>query len=257
MSSSLNALKQAGNDSPDQGNESRPSFNVRNALSSQELKKRNSLLRAGRVVGLLVLLVVLAIISYSLLFLDNNIQSQTPHVAKKSPILDTQPDIAGDQKQKVANSLVKTSDPPESVDKVPADGVFSIKTKEKIMGHFDANPLTKIREMAPSKSPDETERISGDNASSIVQEATLGSSEKEPQISRNTEKETIPPLENDNLRVQAISWDKKPATRVAVIDNKILTEGDFVQGYRLVLIEKNSVILHFSGNNYRLEFKYR
>jgi hypothetical protein len=249
MSSILKALKRAENDSPDQGDENRPSFNVR-ALSSQKLKKRSSLLRPGSVAGLVALTVVLAIVSYSLLFTDNNIPPQAPYVAKKSQVLEIQPDIARNQKQKQNrdDSVDKPSDlpeapieilpksaaqaidlsklsnaivsKPESVDKVPAGSAFSNTTKEKTMVPSDTNPL------------------------------------KKTQIKKDTPKQKIPPLENENLRIQAISWNEEPATRIAVIDNKVLSEGDFVQDYRLVLIEKNSVILHYSGNDYRLEFKY-
>lgn len=285
MSSILNALKQVENDCPDQGDENRPSFNFRNTLSSQELKKRSSLFRPGSFVGLVALVVSMAIVSYSLLFINNNIQSQTPNAVRKSQIIDTQPDIARDQKQKIAGSVGKPSDlpeasieilpksaadvidlsklsnttvlKPESVDKVPAGSAFSNKPKEKIMVPSDTNPLKKTKEMVPSKSADEAETISDDNALSIVEEATFGSSEKETQIKKDTPKQKILPLENKSLKIQAISWDEEPATRVAVINNSVLTEGDFVQDYRLVLIEKNSVILHYSGNDYRLEFKYR
>jgi type II secretory pathway component PulC len=59
------------------------------------------------------------------------------------------------------------------------------------------------------------------------------------------------------LRVQAIFWAHEPESSIAGIDNRALREGDSVQGYWLVSIEQGSVILQYSGKEYRLEFKYR
>ena len=73
---------------------------------------------------------------------------------------------------------------------------------------------------------------------------------------KSTAKQKILLLKNNSLKIQAISWTKKPADRIAVIDNRVLAEGDSVQGYRLVTIEKDSVILHDSDNDYRLKFNH-
>ncbi|MCG8549988.1 MAG: general secretion pathway protein GspB [Desulfobacterales bacterium] len=64
-------------------------------------------------------------------------------------------------------------------------------------------------------------------------------------------------LKDQSLKIQAISWDQSPTNRITVINNSILNEGDAIQGFRVVRIEKDGVLLNGNGKNYRLKFRYR
>ncbi|MDA3791994.1 MAG: general secretion pathway protein GspB [Desulfobacula sp.] len=267
MSTILKALKQAEKDSPDQGDDNRPSFNVQTTLSSRmRQQERSSFSSLGRVVILmaLALAIVMVIFSYSLFFNNKKIHPQMPQ-AKQSQVLETQPGIVKDQKPTFAEPVIKISDlpelanktilKPEPVNKVPVGESFSNQDKDK----------DKDKESIPSKPPNTPKTIPNDNTPLIAEESILSRSAGEDLIKDEKEllnedtpkQETLLPLENDSLRVQAISWAKEPASRVAVIDNRVLKEGDSVQGYRLVIIKKDSVILHYSGIDYRLGFQYR
>ena len=56
------------------------------------------------------------------------------------------------------------------------------------------------------------------------------------------------------LKLQAIAWSQDPAGRLAVINNRILREGDSVDGYDLTKIRKDDVVLNGGGKSWRLEF---
>ena len=67
----------------------------------------------------------------------------------------------------------------------------------------------------------------------------------------------IPPLKDHALKIQAISWDQDTSNRIIVINNSILSEGDAIQEFQVIRIEKDAVILNDNGENYRLKFRYR
>jgi type II secretory pathway component PulC len=67
----------------------------------------------------------------------------------------------------------------------------------------------------------------------------------------------ILPLKGGILKIQAISWARDPADRIVVINSKILEQGESIQGYRLVQIKEETVILDHSGQEYELAFDYR
>ena len=70
-------------------------------------------------------------------------------------------------------------------------------------------------------------------------------------------KDEIFPLKDEILSIQAISWAKNPSDRIAVINNKIIGEGESVQGYRIVEIGQDEVILRLADQKFRLIFKYQ
>ncbi len=257
MSTILKALKQAEKDSSDQGDENRPSFNVRTTLSSRiQQQKRSSFFRPVRVEVLVVLSIVMAIFFYFLFFINKNIEPQTPGIGNQSQVLDTQPDIVKDPNKTVFKA--------EPVRQVNDSEALSNKPKGKITSPSNTSHLNKTKASVPSKPADESETIPDDNAPLIVEEPAISHLETQNPIrdekrllNKDTSEQELPPLKNDSLRVQAISWSDEPANRITVINNRVLQEGDSIQGYRLVIIEKDSVILHYSGSDYRLEFKYR
>ncbi len=292
MSTILNALKQAEKESPDQEDKNRPSFNVRSTLNSRmQHQKPNTFLSLGRVVILFVLVIVLIPFSYYFFFNTKNNYHPMSSTDKRSQVLETLPDVVKDQKPILTESVIKPSGhpvtsigtipkpatntfarskpkngivlKPESVNSVPADRIFSNKGKRQITIPSDADPLKKTKEKSLSEPADEPKTITDGNAFLTVKEPAVNHSEKENLIkdekiltNKATTKQNILSLKNHSLKIQAISWTEEPASRIAVIDNRVLTEGDSVQGYRLVIIEKDSVILHYSDNDYRLKFNH-
>ena len=66
--------------------------------------------------------------------------------------------------------------------------------------------------------------------------------------------QVIQPLDDQGLALQAISWSPVPDERLAVINNGIIHENEAIDGYRLVAIGQDSVILGKNGQKWRLSF---
>ncbi len=210
----------------------------------------------------------------TLFFIHKNPQRQPSFIDKQTQILDTEPVIGKTLKQISAKPAADSFDLPkhpneqgltsESVHQTPVSEAVSNTVKEKSTASLEPHALEKIKKNSVSKPRIQQETISGDHAPFVGEKPTLSHSKTKELVEDAKEafnatppEQVILPLENDSLKVQAISWNKSQTNRIAVIDNHVLREGDFVEGYRLVTIEKDSVILHHSGNAYRLGFKHR
>ncbi len=266
MSTILKALKQAEKDCPDQENENSPSFNVRTVLSPRMQQKRSNFLSSGRVVIPLVVISV-AIIFYIFFPINNNFNPQPAFTGKQSQVLDTQVVIGKGQEQIVTKSTPQSFDlprtpnervlTPEPVHQVPVRNVLSKKVKENPLAPLDTDFLKKMSKPFIKQKIKDPAPLTGEAPTSGQSKMKDSVKDEKELLKATSPNPIILPLENDSLKVQAISWDQRHANRIAVIDNHVLREGDFVQGYRLVSIEKDSVILHYSGNDYRLGFRYR
>lgn len=65
-------------------------------------------------------------------------------------------------------------------------------------------------------------------------------------------------LDSGILKLQAISWSNTPSQRVAVINNSVLGEKDRIEGYEILEINKDEIILSDSSlKKFRLVFKSR
>ncbi|WP_320045175.1 general secretion pathway protein GspB [uncultured Desulfobacter sp.] len=78
-----------------------------------------------------------------------------------------------------------------------------------------------------------------------------------PVTAKSSSTPEVPLLKDKSLKIQAISWDQDPTNRITVINNSILNEGDAIQGFQVLRIEKEAVLLNGNGRNYRLKFRYR
>ena len=60
--------------------------------------------------------------------------------------------------------------------------------------------------------------------------------------------------ENSPIQLQAISWAQSAEKRIAVINNRVLHEGDSVEGYTVVKIRPDDVVLRRDGRMWRAKF---
>ena len=61
-------------------------------------------------------------------------------------------------------------------------------------------------------------------------------------------------LPRDALRLQAISWSDMPSARITVIDGRILREGHTVDGYTVIQIRPEDVIMAKEGKRWKLTY---
>ncbi len=74
------------------------------------------------------------------------------------------------------------------------------------------------------------------------------------QPAQSSSRPAYRPIENDKLKLQALAWTDDAARRMAVINGRIVHEGDSVDGYQVLEIREEDVIVKESGKSWRLEF---
>jgi len=267
MSTILKALKRAEQDHPDleKKNGSELIFNVRTTLSSKmQRQQKRSFIRSGQGLFFPGLAVVIGIAIFFLFFGNKAFQLQSPSREKASQ----SPDIASvtlkDQKPPVRSSLSESvvltgvgqqkKTEPETKIALPGDGIIPEPAKDTARTIPETKHLENDEKPPPLKLMEKRPRPQ----KKISPPAAL------PPLSRPDIKKQaiadvvhIEPLKEGILKLQAISWSKDPEDRIVVINNNVVGEGEYVEGYTLVRIEKEQVILRHSGREYKLVFKYR
>jgi MSHA biogenesis protein MshK len=61
-------------------------------------------------------------------------------------------------------------------------------------------------------------------------------------------------LEDSKLKLQALAWSADVARRMAVINGRIVREGESVDGYQIMQIREEDVVVSEGGRSWRLEF---
>jgi hypothetical protein len=244
MSSILKALKKAEQDCNEQSSDNKFSskFNVRTSLNSKIRQQRDRfLVNTKRVVFSLGMIVVAAVASYIIFFENINIQPKRPiHkiVSQPSATIPVEQKV---EKMIVQQPIVEAITLPEAGQKKDAN----LKKSYSLPGD-EIIPVFETRNLEHPKKKSQTPLLPISN--SKIEKKDINDT---PAIS------DILPLNDGILKLQAVSWAEEPTARVAIINNKILEEGESVQGYLLLLIKKDDVILQHSGKKYKLDFKYR
>ncbi|MFA5905262.1 MAG: general secretion pathway protein GspB [Desulfobacula sp.] len=235
MSSILKALKKAEQESPDPESPNRSPFrlNVRTTLTSRMQHQRQKLfLTPKKAIFSLGVALIMASASYLLFFPDRVIQ--------KSP---ASPPAAPHQ---AASTTPVEKNTPKTPARPPIEnpGISSEPPAPKVTAHqTQILPPPAVKEIPAQQEQDIQEKAPEPVSQPVSKPAPR--------------KEEILPLKDGTLNIQAISWAKNPSDRIAVINTKIVGEGESVQGYRILEIAQDEVIFEFSGQKFRLAFNYR
>ena len=65
------------------------------------------------------------------------------------------------------------------------------------------------------------------------------------------------PVLTTDLKLQAISWASAPGDRLAVINGNIMREGASLEGYSIVQIDRDEVVVRKGSEQWKLVFKLR
>ncbi|MCM2286685.1 MAG: general secretion pathway protein GspB [Desulfobacula sp.] len=232
MSTILKALKKAEQESPEQENKNRSSLklNIRTTLNSRIQHQRQGFFLSAK--GLILVLgsaLVMALAAYVLFSPARTIQSTPPRPAQhQSPCITP---VEKNASQTPSQPPIKNLPPP------------SESLAENITVH-KAESLPPVIEKTPMQ---QEQNIKEKGSVPVL----LPVSKPGPR------EEEIFPLKDGMLTIQAISWAKNPSDRIAVINTKIVGEGESVQGYRILEIAQDEVIFELSGRKFRLPFTYR
>ena len=64
----------------------------------------------------------------------------------------------------------------------------------------------------------------------------------------------VPRVNDPDMNLQAITWSREPQKRIAVINNRILREGDLVSGYFINTINQDDIVISRDGEKWKLAF---
>lgn len=90
-----------------------------------------------------------------------------------------------------------------------------------------------------------------------ISAAKIAAVAKVPEPPVKAREKEIPVLNDAGIKLQAITWSKDPQKRIAVIDNRILRQGDVVRGYRIETINQDDVVLNDAGEKWKLLFRIK
>jgi general secretion pathway protein B len=86
-------------------------------------------------------------------------------------------------------------------------------------------------------------------------EKTVVPSSSTPATPTKTVEFEIPKLNNPDMKLQAVTWSRVPRKRIAVINNRILREGEMVSSYLIKTINQDDVVLSQEGTKWKLMFR--
>ncbi len=81
--------------------------------------------------------------------------------------------------------------------------------------------------------------------------------QREQRSTANEKSAAIQSLDDSQFRLQAIAWSAKAHQRMAVINGRILREGESLDGFLVAHIHEDEVILSDGGTSWRIEFRLK
>lgn len=280
MSSILRALKKIEKTAPRTEESQRwpRPIDTKKAVNSRVKKKwlYNKLISVVIIILIIVAMAWLAISQKDLikakLFPDNSQRISQQQGASSKP-------KAKVYQAKIENKGLKSeavSQRPSVLQEKPSAKPSFRKKSMKFSSHrsvSDQQPLgkTQVPQAAMDPSPAETTNPLQNTklAQQLNQQSELNVSPKVPvkktrptkaltrKANRSASKDRfagLPRFSDSKLKLQAIAWAHEASRRIAVINNRVVREGDSVDGYSIIQIRPEDVIVNDETGSWRLEF---
>ena len=123
---------------------------------------------------------------------------------------------------------------------------------------MDPSPAEISNPLRNTKLPQQLNQQSGLNVSPKVPVKKSRPTKALPRkASRSPSKDRydgLPRFSDSKLKLQAIAWAHEASQRLAVINNRVVREDDSVDGYSIVQIRSEDVIVNDGTESWRLEF---
>jgi general secretion pathway protein B len=126
----------------------------------------------------------------------------------------------------------------------PTDPAIAPKALMSVDGP-EAGPTS---QMASVPAPEIKKQVPAEEAAAVA---------RVPAVSMQVKEVEIPVLNDPELKLQAITWSRDPQKRIAVINNRILRQGEAVYGYRIDRINQDDVVLSDAGEQWKLLFRIK
>ncbi|MCF8078956.1 MAG: general secretion pathway protein GspB [Desulfobacterales bacterium] len=171
---------------------------------------------------------------------------RTPTRQNRSPLEKAGPVARGNVLEARQKTVI--ADPPGAV---PPVRTVKPEKKQVVSGTRSPPSASAVPEAAPKKEAVRPDKAPPDAA---VEDARVEKASPTQELSRNFA-QNLP--SQAGLDLQAISWDEEPESRIAVINGRIMREGERIEGYLLSEINPDDVLFEHTGQIWKLEFRQR
>lgn len=140
-----------------------------------------------------------------------------------------------------------SKEPAKDPEIIPASASAEKKGKQPVR-------QPKIRGLQSAEKPAATEQIKP--RSDTKPESARPRKEQAVEAAAGAGKapDAYPVLADTGIRIQAISWNSDPARRIAVINSRICRQGDRVNGYQIIAINPDDIVLSAGGSTGKVPF---
>jgi hypothetical protein len=246
VSTILNALKKLEQESQTEEVDPSPALNIHLRQERKLWKEKHTWVADGTkplLWGILLTLLVIGAIAIFAL-VTGRFQGETPPTKSKPILSPMQPAIPPEV------SLPKESPPPVQRREVP----LTVPPAKPV----ESPPREKMKPAMPKIAGTKPEVAGTKPEMAETKQVIAGITPEEPPHPRhNTVDKEIRLLGDGILKINAISWSQQADERLTVINSAIVRKGQTVEGFRLVRIMEDGVIVQRAGQKSRVEFRLR
>lgn len=131
---------------------------------------------------------------------------------------------------------------------------YSEQFKEKSLSTESSSGRPSTSAQRPERTPTVDQAVLPPPAKTRPVTALRQSPDAQASVSQDPYTEAEP-LARGTLNLQAISWSDIPSARITVIDGRILREGHSVEGYTVIEIRPEDIIVGKAGKRWKLTYR--
>jgi hypothetical protein len=116
-------------------------------------------------------------------------------------------------------------------------------------------PLKKKRQRVQLTQPSGSTAAPNQRPTTLTSKRNSAKKIKKPGAKNNFD--SLDALDGSQLKLQAIAWSEDVSRRMVVINNRIIREGETVDGFSITKIRQEDVIVTDGTSSWRLEFSLK
>jgi len=176
-------------------------------------------------------------------------------VESRTPALDINKAQVQTALEKPAKPLMAQPETPEKIEQVREPEPAGLE--KPVFRTIKEEEISSVEVQTPEKTvrPQETPVLKTGGQISEPAEKPVVASVSTPVSPPKPVALEIPRLKDSDIKLQAVTWSRAPQKRIAVINNRILREGEIVSGYLISKINQDDVILSLDGEKWKLLFR--
>ena len=178
-----------------------------------------------------------------------------PNPPKKAP-QNNSPIPNKQRKKPIFQKKTKSQIPNE-----PVAGMLPLDGQNQSQGSVPPMPVIKKKPRTKKRQPVQLTQPSGSTGAPVQRPTTLASKKNSTNKikKRGTQNnfDSLNAFDGSQLRLQAIAWSDYISMRMAVINNRIVREGETVDGFSITKIRQEDVIFTDGSASWKLEFSFK